>query len=86
MKSEIGKTRSSSLQHSAFRIPHSLEPQIRIELHEARDGWRWRARHRNGNIVADSGEAYTRECDALRAADRFLTHIREGDFEYVRLR
>lgn len=34
--------------------------------------WRWRARHENGNIIADSGEGYTRRQNAQRARDRFL--------------
>lgn len=35
-------------------------------------GWRWRLVARNGRIIADSGEAYTRECDAWRAIERLL--------------
>jgi len=30
-----------------------------FELYEDREGkWRWRLRHDNGNILADSGEGY----------------------------
>ncbi|QKY19461.1 DUF1508 domain-containing protein [Halolamina sp. CBA1230] len=36
--------------------------------------WRWRLVHRNGNVLADGGEGYTRRRDARRAVDR----IREG--------
>ena len=32
--------------------------------------WRWRKVADNGEIVADSAEAYTRKADALRAAER----------------
>lgn len=42
-----------------------------IEIYRARDGWRWRARMKNGRIVAESGEAYTRKRDAFRAWYRF---------------
>jgi uncharacterized protein YegP (UPF0339 family) len=42
-----------------------------IEIYPAKDGWRWRARMRNGRIVAESGEAYTRKADASRAWHRF---------------
>ena len=63
-----------------------MTPQIKFELYQARDGWRWRARHRNGNIVADSGEAYTRERDVLRAVSQFTDHLRAGDFKIVRIR
>lgn len=39
-----------------------------IEMYKARDGWRWRMRStRNRKIVAESGEAYTRPGNALRA-------------------
>ncbi|MGH9281638.1 MAG: YegP family protein [Acidimicrobiales bacterium] len=33
-------------------------------------GWRWRRLAPNGEIIATSGEAYTREHDAWRAAHR----------------
>lgn len=32
--------------------------------------WRWRMQARNGRIVADSAEGYTRRSDARRAAVR----------------
>lgn len=39
-----------------------------VEIYQAADGWRWRLRNiRNKKIVAESGEAYTRERDAKRA-------------------
>lgn len=36
-----------------------LAPVVKIELFQGADGWRWRMRARNGEIVAQS-EAYTR--------------------------
>jgi uncharacterized protein YegP (UPF0339 family) len=30
--------------------------------------WRWRLRSANGRVIADSGESYTRQGDAERAA------------------
>lgn len=39
--------------------------QARFELYEDRgDEWRWRLRHRNGNVIADSGEGYTQRRNA----------------------
>ncbi|MEF8851607.1 MAG: HVO_2922 family protein [Haloarculaceae archaeon] len=36
------------------------ESSARFELYEDRGGkWRWRLRHRNGNIVADGGQGYS---------------------------
>ncbi|QIO22168.1 HVO_2922 family protein [Haloarcula sp. JP-L23] len=39
----------------------------RFELFRDRnDEWRWRLRHRNGNVVATSGEGYTRKHNARK--------------------
>lgn len=43
--------------------------------------WRWRLVHTNGNILADSGESYTRRNDANRAVDRLRERIDEFEFE-----
>ncbi|WP_338739479.1 HVO_2922 family protein [Haloplanus salilacus] len=41
--------------------------QATFELYEDRaDEWRWRLRHRNGNIIADGGEGYTRKHNAQK--------------------
>ncbi|WP_324760317.1 YegP family protein [Haloarcula montana] len=40
---------------------------------DAADEWRWRLRHRNGNILADSGEGYTernKTIDAIQSVKR----------------
>jgi uncharacterized protein YegP (UPF0339 family) len=42
-------------------------------VYRADDGWRWRARARNGRILADSGEAYTRRYDAALALERLIS-------------
>ena len=40
-----------------------------IEVYQDALGeWRWRLQAANGEIVAGSGEGYTRKSDALRAA------------------
>jgi uncharacterized protein YegP (UPF0339 family) len=43
--------------------------------------WRWRLVHRNGNILADSGEGYSRSNDARRAADRIRERVDDMEFE-----
>lgn len=44
--------------------------QATFELYEDRGGeWRWRLRHRNGNIIADSGEGYSSRSTARNAVD-----------------
>jgi len=48
---------------------------MKIHIYKARDGWRWRAKAKNGKITADSGEAYTRKPDAKRARAAFIRAI-----------
>jgi uncharacterized protein YegP (UPF0339 family) len=41
-------------------IEAAPESKARFELYEDRAGmWRWRLRHRNGNIIADGGQGYS---------------------------
>jgi len=52
----------------------------RTEVYEDKaGGWRWRRIAPNGEIIADSGEGYTRKVDALRAADRVFDETPEGE-------
>ncbi len=45
------------------------ESHSRFELFRDRaDEWRWRLRHRNGNVIATSGEGYTRKHNAKKGA------------------
>lgn len=46
-----------------------------VDIWKSGDGWRWRVRARNGRIIAESGEAYSREHDAQRAWLRFKTLV-----------
>lgn len=42
-------------------------PPARFEVFRDRgDKWRWRLRHRNGNIIATSGQGYTRKHNAWK--------------------
>jgi uncharacterized protein YegP (UPF0339 family) len=64
------------MRHSSYEPPMSNppdppdEPERRVEVWHAADGWRWRKWAPNGRIVAEGGEAYTREDDAFSAAQR----------------
>lgn len=49
-----------------------------IELYQAADGWRWRMIARNGRIIADSGEAYTRKASARAAVGRLTALFKAG--------
>ena len=50
----------------------------KIQVYKARDGWRWRLEARNGRIVLDGGEAYTRQHDATRAVWRAVAVFRDA--------
>lgn len=39
--------------------------QARFKIYKAKDGWRWALKAKNGRIIADSGEAFTRKETAL---------------------
>ncbi|WP_353633836.1 HVO_2922 family protein [Halobacterium sp. NMX12-1] len=43
--------------------------------------WRWRLVHKNGNILADGGEGYSRRRDARRAVDRLQDRVGDADFD-----
>lgn len=43
---------------------------------DARGEWRWHLKARNGRIVADSGEGYVRQGNAVRAAETVREVIR----------
>jgi uncharacterized protein YegP (UPF0339 family) len=63
--------------------------QARFELFEDRGGeFRWRLRHRNGNVIADSGESYTQAHNAKKGLQSVrrnalgatvIQHESEGD-------
>ena len=45
------------------------------------DEWRWRLKHRNGNIMADSGEGYTRKMDAKNAIETIREEVGDAEIE-----
>lgn len=47
------------------------------------DEWRWRLRHTNGNIMADSGEGYTRKTDAESAIETLREYVEDAEIEGV---
>jgi len=55
-----------------------------FEIYEDNAGeWRWRLRHRNGNIVADSGEGYGSRSDAVEAVTNVKAHAPSAGEETV---
>lgn len=45
------------------------------------DEYRWRARHRNGNIIATSGESYKTRSSLARSLVRFIFGIKNDNYE-----
>ena len=55
---------------------------LKFELYKDKaDEWRWRLRHRNGNIMADSGEGYTRKANAENAIETIREHTEDAEVE-----
>jgi amphi-Trp domain-containing protein len=52
----------------------------RFEIFRDRaDEWRWRLRHRNGNIIATSGEGYTRKHNAQKGLRSVVQNAPEAE-------
>lgn len=52
-----------------------MNADLKIKPYKAKDGWRWRARTKNGKIIAESGEAYSSKAGAFDAANRLVALI-----------
>jgi uncharacterized protein YegP (UPF0339 family) len=48
---------------------------------DAAGEWRWRLKARNGRVLGDSGEGYTRRASAVRAAKGAVRAMREAWLE-----
>ena len=60
------------------------ESKARFELFEDASGKpRWRLRHRNGNIIADSGEGYASRSNAVEAVTKVKANAPGADEETV---
>lgn len=62
-------------------VATELESSATFELFEdADEHWRWRLRHDNGNIIADSGEGYSTKSNAHRAMRSVREHVSASDY------
>lgn len=53
-----------------------------FELYKDKAGeFRWRLRHENGNIIADSGEGYTTKANAQNGIESVKTNAPEAPVE-----
>ena len=60
----VAESDDSPVPMVATDVPKTL---AEFELFRDRnDEWRWRLRHRNGNVIATSGEGYTRKHNARK--------------------
>lgn len=50
----------------------------KLEIYKAKDGWRWRVIANNGNILADSGQAYGDKRDCCRGITSLQNYISHG--------
>jgi uncharacterized protein YegP (UPF0339 family) len=57
------------------------ESRASFELYaDSADEWRWRLRHDNGNVIADSGEGYASRSNAIRSMNRVRSHVAGADY------
>ncbi|MFO8116257.1 MAG: YegP family protein [Halorubrum sp.] len=65
-KDAIGRVRDYAPDADVLEVGNAA-----FEIYEdAAEEWRWRLRHRNGNIIADSGEGYASRSNAVEAVTR----------------
>ncbi len=73
LQDDVANTEADEADLAAVISEHQTS-QAQFELYEDQDGeWRWRLRHRNGNIIADGNQGYARKHDAqqgIRAVRR----------------
>ncbi len=43
---------------------------MRSRIYKSKDGWRWSLSASNGNVLADSGQGYSRKIDCVRGLER----------------
>jgi len=71
-------------EEPAVAVPsedETIESAATFELFEDAGGeWRWRLRHGNGSVVADSGEGYASKSNAKRALAKVREHVAAADY------
>lgn len=59
--------------------PQLRKPILTFEpFKDAAGEWRWRMRHRNGNIQAMSSESYKRRATLVRVLQRLIRNLGDG--------
>jgi uncharacterized protein YegP (UPF0339 family) len=47
---------------------------MKLHLYKTTTGWRWNVKSKNGNVIANGGQGYSRKIDAKRALRAFMEH------------
>jgi uncharacterized protein YegP (UPF0339 family) len=53
----------SFIKHFSYERRHNMAATFEL-FEDAKEEFRWRLRHQNGQIIADSGEGYVNKADA----------------------
>lgn len=58
-----------------------MRAKFTFELYRGKGATRLRVRHRNGNIVFNAGQGYSRSIDAEKMLANFIEAIKAGDYD-----
>lgn len=73
-------TESDPPASTVVDVPGGRRSLARFELFRDRGSeWRWRLRHRNGNIIATSGEGYTQKHNAWKGLRSVVANAPEAE-------
>lgn len=50
---------------------------MKLEYYKSKTGWRWRVRARNGKILCNGGQGYSRFRDMMQSIIRMKVYLRE---------
>lgn len=54
-----------------------------FEVYEAKDGWRWALKSKNGRIIADSGQAYSSKRKAIDSVANMINTVVKSRVDVV---
>jgi amphi-Trp domain-containing protein len=73
------ETRAAEAEPAFVGAPDAPQSLARFEVYrDAAGEWRWRLRHRNGNVIATGGEGYTRKHNALKGLRSVMANSSEA--------
>ena len=54
-----------------------------FEVYEAKDGWRWALKSKNGRIIADSGQAYSSKRKTIDSVANVIDTVAQSRVDVV---